>query len=83
MRYIRVNDAASGYDVQTVLAVPFESVARGGVMGVCQLFNKKVTAGQELAGFTSDDEAALDMALRVAALDMENGRLTAECAELD
>ena len=52
-------------------------------MGVCQVFNKKVAAGQEITGFSSDDEAALDIALRVAALDMENGRLSAECMELE
>eukprot|EP00966_Prymnesium_polylepis_P088483 2047898-Prymnesium_polylepis.1 len=48
-------DSASGYTTHSVLAVPFDNIARGGLCGVCQVLNKVKVADQDTV-FTSDDE---------------------------
>lgn len=70
-------DGASGFTTHSVLAVPFESVARGGLLGVCHVLNKRV--GGQYITFTQKDEEVLDATLRLVALSVENAQLVDDC----
>ncbi|KAL1496516.1 hypothetical protein AB1Y20_016470 [Prymnesium parvum] len=70
-------DTASGYATKSVLAVPLENVARGTLLGVCQVLNKSVQGVD--CPFSDEDKTTLDCALRLAALSIENNQLAADC----
>ena len=81
-RFNRSVDEASGYRTRSILAMPFESVSSGELMGVVQVINK---LDDEVGGpqaFDEDDERLLHTTLKLAALAIENVQLADQYAGL-
>ena len=80
-RFNAAVDGKRGSTTRSILAMPFESISTGGIMGVCEVFNKK-GAAQGYGTFTDADETMLDSLLKLAALAIENCQLAKDYAVL-